>query len=269
MIVSRAVPIVAALAAAMALAIGVAVVVLLKPAQATFPGVPGKIAYVGGDEIHTIWPDGGGDRQITTDTPVGARAPAYSPDGSRIAYVSYDRSPGHELDYEVFTMTADGGNMRQISETETDTGASSPAYSPDGSRIAYSSDDFSPTLEFDSEIYTVKAGDGSGTLQLTHNTKYDYSPSYSPDGRRIAYVSHDGNTSEIYTIKVGGGDKRRVTNNTRREDDPDYSPGGWRIAYSSYDGNDSEIYTIRIDGQDRRQVTNNSTRDVSPSWGSR
>ena len=45
---SRAVPIVAALAAAMSLAIGVAVVVLLKPAQATFPGVPGKIAYVGG-----------------------------------------------------------------------------------------------------------------------------------------------------------------------------------------------------------------------------
>jgi len=112
--------------------------------------------------------------------------------------------------------------MRQISETETDTGASSPAYSPDGSRIAYSSDDFSPTLEFDSEIYTVKASDGSGKLQLTHSTKPDYSPSYSPDGRRIAYVSSDGNDPEIYTIRTDGQDRRQVTNNSTHDVSPSW-----------------------------------------------
>ena len=154
----------------MALAIGVAVVVLLKPAQATFPGVPGKIAYVGGDEIHTIWPGGSGDRQITTDTPRGARAPAYSPDGSRIAY---DR--------------------------------------PEEAKFP-----------LDSEIYTVKASDGSGKLQLTHSTKPDYSPSYSPDGRRIAYVSSDGNDPEIYTIRTDGQDRRQVTNNSTRDVSPSW-----------------------------------------------
>src|SRR5919112_6848469 len=75
-------------------AVSLLVVTYTRPAHATFPGVPGKIAYESNSDgpysqIYTIWPGGGGKHQVTHSS-VGAADPAYSPDGARIAYYRDD-----------------------------------------------------------------------------------------------------------------------------------------------------------------------------------
>jgi Tol biopolymer transport system component len=87
---------------------------------------------------------------------------------------------------------------------------------------------------------------------------------------KIAHQGYDGNDSEIYTIKPGGGGKVKLTDNTTDDDAPSYSPNGKRIAYSGKEGTngDYEIYTIKPGGGGKFKVTDNTTGDYTPSWGS-
>jgi TolB protein len=118
----------------------------------------------------------------------------------------------------------------------------------------------------DTGIYTINP-DGSGKTRIpAPRVSGEAEPSYSPDGKRIVYLGYDGNDYEIYTIKVGGGDKTRVTNNTSYEASPSYSPDGKRIAYASYEGPDTEIYTISVEGEGKKKVTNNVRDEEDPSY---
>jgi TolB protein len=110
-----------------------------------------------------------------------------------------------------------------------------------------------------------------GKSRVTNNDKDDVEPSFSPYGKRIAYVASDGNDSEIYTIKVGGGSKTQVTNNDKYDFSPTYSPSGEKIAYECSDGNESvstaiEICTINVRGGGKFKVTNNDTDDYHPDY---
>jgi len=118
----------------------------------------------------------------------------------------------------------------------------------------------------DTGIYTINP-DGSGKTRIpAPRVSGEAEPSYSPDGKRIVYLGYDGNDYEIYTIKVGGGDKTRVTNSTSDEATPSYSPDGKRIVYASYGRNDTEIYTISVEGEGKKKVTNNVRDEEDPSY---
>jgi Tol biopolymer transport system component len=122
-------------------------------------------------------------------------------------------------------------------------------------RIAY---------ESNGVIYTINP-DGSGKTRIPAlRVSGEAEPSYSPDGKRIVYLGYDGNDYEIYTIKVGGGDKTRVTNNTSDAASPSYSPDGKRIVYASYGRNDTEIYTIGVGGGGKKKVTEGLQPSYSP-----
>jgi Tol biopolymer transport system component len=128
------------MAAALLLASGVGLLNAVKPAEATFPGVNGRIAYTEDDdfsqdedccddEIYTINPDGTGRRQVTNNNRGDVR-PDYSPDGRKIAFAGFDGN-----DYEIYTVNADGTSRFRVTNNTTDD--NSPSYSPDGKRIAY------------------------------------------------------------------------------------------------------------------------------------
>ena len=87
---------------------------------------------------------------------------------------------------------------------------------------------------------------------------------------KIAYDAYDGNDSEIYTIKSGGGGKVQLTDNATYNYDPSYSPSGKQIVYSGKDApnGDFEIYKIKVGGGGKFKVTDNGTNDDEPSWGS-
>lgn len=71
----------------------------------------------------------------------------------------------------------------------------------------------------DLEIYTIKAGGGSG-VNITDNTLNDYEPCYSPDGKKIVYSGFDGNDYEIRTINAGGGGMAQLTHNGTEDSEP-------------------------------------------------
>jgi TolB protein len=203
-------------------AVGSLVVMLMvveaRPAEATFPGPNGKIAYsVLNSGIYTINPGGGGKSKVTDTLMSGDAKPSYSPNGKRIAYSDYDGN-----DFEIYTINVGGGGKTQV--TNNNTHDFWPAYSPDGKRIAYSGYE-GP----DTEIYTIKVG-GGGETKVTNNVKDEEAPSYSPDGEKIAYecfkaLGTDDDEDfdiEICTINVGGGGKTKVTDTVGYAMDPSW-----------------------------------------------
>src|SRR5215213_5678783 len=111
----------AAAAAGLLAAVGLFVVVLYaQPAEANFPGKPGKIAFAGYDgqdyEIYTINPNGGGKKQLT-DNSLDDRYPAYSPSGKKIAYAGKDAPNG---DYEIYTINSGGGGKQPVTDNSSD-----------------------------------------------------------------------------------------------------------------------------------------------------
>ena len=134
-----------------------------------------------------------------------------------------------------------------------------PAWSPDGTEIAFSSERTS-----DRDIYVMKAN-GSGQTRITNSAGADYSPAWSPDGRRIAFVSERDGNAEIYVMDSDGSNPVRLTSDFYPDNDPSWSPDGSRIAfYSGRDGG-AGIWVMNADGSSRVQLVANAT-DRHPAW---
>src|SRR5215210_2926450 len=167
-----------AAAAGMLVAVGLLVLIMVvveaSPAEATFPGKPGKIAYQGDDgqdyEIYTINSGGGGKFKVT-DNSTGDYAPSYSPSGKKIVYTGEDGPNG---DFEIYTINAGGGSKFNVTDNNTNDGGG-VSYSPSGKKIAYSGLDAPTNGDF--EIYTINPG-GGGKVKVTDNTADDYNPSW-------------------------------------------------------------------------------------------
>jgi hypothetical protein len=132
-----------------------------------------------------------------------------------------------------------------------------PAWSPDGTKIAYVLDDYPYR-----DIYVINA-DGTGNMQLTSGPSQEESPDWSPDGQRIVFRESTGNGSAvpgIYTMRPDGSDVTLVPG-TAADYDPVWSPDGTRIAVQN-----TGIDTIALDGSDRITVVGSSTN--APTWQS-
>jgi Tol biopolymer transport system component len=242
-------------------------------ANAAFPGANGPIAFnsnrdVAAGEIYAITPGGPVTRLTNSNS---SSDPAYSPDGSRIAFIA-GGTPGGT--YQVFVMNADGTDVRQV--TTSATAKQDPTWAPDGNTIAYSANSFDVDGQTDLEIWAVNA-DGSGVRQITSNTFPDTYPAWSPDGSTIAFVgTRPGDTNRnIYVMGADGSDQTNITPNTAtfsaHDDDPAWSPNGARIAFvhtnEGLGGGPPAIWTMGPDGSGKANLTNNP--DVSfttPAW---
>ena len=188
----------------------------------------------------------------------------------QIAFVS-----GRSGNPEIYVMDADGGNLRRL--TDNSDRDFSPAWSPDGKRIAFISErDGHPRRVpgwFASEIYVMDA-DGGNQQNLTNNPANDRSPSWSPDGKRIAFHSNrEGRFNyEIYVMDADGGNLQRLTENPNLDEDPAWSPDGERIVFSSArEGHvvhnldiTDEIYVMDADGGNQQRLTENRNNDWNP-----
>jgi Tol biopolymer transport system component len=101
-----------------------------------------------------------------------------------------------------------------------------PAWSPDGTRIAFVSD-----RDGDWEIYVINV-DGTGIRQLTFNDDWDSYPDWSPSGTQLAYTSRQDGNYDLYVVDVSSGAVRRLTTNPHTDAHPAWSPGGQHIAYT-------------------------------------
>lgn len=239
------------------LAATAATLLLAAGAGATTPGPNGRIAFsstrdgTSTNELYSAAPDGTDAKRLTWSMAV-EQSPAWSPDGTRIAYESLSK---HSV---IFVMNADGSGQTQLSPADGATDAQ-PSWSPDGRQLAFASTR-GPASAWHIWIVNV---DGTGLHRLTSDFSTD--PSWSPDGTRIAYVT----TDSIYTIGVDGTGALRVTLPPAGYTDqaPDWSPDGRAIVFarSDFTTTVSDLYSIAPDGSGQNQLTA-GTLNFTPSW---
>ena len=222
----------------------------------------------GSYNIYTIAQDGSGIHQLTSETDsMFATLPAWSPDGSKLAFSSTRERSTMGLD--IWVMNADGSSPTRLTNAAGQNGRA--AWSHDGTKIAFTStrDSGSPDV---AEIWVMDA-DGGNQRALTSDGKFANSPSWSPDDSKIVFQSNRDGTDQLYVVNADGTGITRLTNGPWGDQEPAWSPDGSLIAFQSTrdatapaDNADFEVYVMNADGSSPRRLTNNSAFDGRPSW---
>lgn len=175
---------------------------------------------------------------------------------------------------QIFLENIDGTNLVQLTKLEG--GACQPAWSPDGSRLVFTSPcrgrgDFLDGAYSDSSLFMMNA-DGTGIKQLMNVPGADFDPDWSPDGKKIAFTSlRDGN-KQIYTLDVDSLAVTRLTNLdvNIENSEPGWSPDGKKIAYLVKRVGTYQVWVMSSTGQDNIQLVHSgqSLWDYLPTWSS-
>ncbi len=258
-----------------------------------------QLALSSKGDIYVINADGTGQIKLTDDSKSNFN-PAWSPDGTRIAFSSArsgerDKSGKHQnLDIYVVTVPAEAGRPEIIRLTTDSEEDQRPVWSPDGTLITFES-----KRDGQAELYLINA-DGTGLTRLTEHADWaDYRPVWQPatagaapatlpaspvrlsapavaasptppavtsiKGRIVFSSDRDGNF-EIYTANVDGSDPVRLTDSPAADGEPVWSPDGTRILFTSERAGNAEIYSMQADGSDVTRLTDDPGVDVSPAW---
>ena len=246
------------------------------------------LAFARGGNIWTIGVDGKRAKILIRE----AYSPAWSPDGTRIAFVSARSGdeeiyvarangagvtrltvlPGPDLspnwssdgkrltwsrDREIWTMSAFGSDKRRlVRKAKVWHEHYSPAWH--GARIVYSSTRIST---FNPELFLAPAKRLTFTKGSDGVLGDDGMPDFSPDGRRIAFTSNRDQQGEIYVMNANGTGQKRLTRRPGDDWAPDFSPDGTNIAFHQLPGT---IWTMNADGTGLRRLTRGTDADWRP-----
>jgi TolB protein len=205
------------------------------------------------DEIWVMYGDGSGLIRLTNNSS-DDDLPAWSPDGTRIAFCSL-----RDGNWEVYVMNANGSDQTRLTNKPGEDCATS--WSPDGTQITFMSN-----RDGNSEIYVMNA-DGSDQIRLMDNPAFDAFPDWAPDGKQIVFVSDRDGQSDVYVMNADGSGITRLTSMGADEVFfPHWSPDGRKIAFDAFsDGND-EIYVMNADGSGLTRLTDNPAIDGQANW---
>jgi TolB protein len=291
-------------------------------------GLPELIAFTSNRDkvghIYTVKPDGTDLKVTSSDNLTSDGLPAWSPDGSKIAF-----SSNQSDNYEIWTMNADGSGRVKLTNRQGRNFL--PHWSPDGKQIAFTGEVLNVDLVHDIEIFVVNSN-GSGLAPLTGSARLDPAtgggqtaaalwngvPAWSPDGSKILFSSNrDGNpvTPVLYTMNPDGSGQqkfgrffevdgsepdwspannkivfvrgtaakgdiwvmdggspfplltaKKLTNNIDNNRRPVWSPDGKQIAFVSDAGNNEDISIMNADGSNVRRLTSEKSTDNYPAW---
>lgn len=224
-------------------------------------------------------------------------SPAWSPDGRRLAYVSFERGNSAIYIQEIAT-----GARRLVSSFKGINGA--PAFSPDGNRLA-----LALSRTGNPEITILDLATNQFT-QLTRNLAIDTEPVWMPDGRELLFTSDRGGRPQIYRVSADGGDAARVSfqgeynarvsvsadgqrwamvqgnrnvyriavidrklgdsariiTDGRLDESPTFAPNGSMILYASREGVRGVLYAVSADGRVKQRLAYADGDVREPSW---
>ena len=211
-------------------------------------------SYVGGSWNGIYLLDRFGKGRALLVSHARAGGPAWSPDGTRIAFTGGVSGPYGEYG-RIFVVNRDGTGLRQLSPEVAptdyvyDDGAS---WSPDGTRLVFSRSGV---------LYFINA-DGTGLVSSGVNGS---NPSWSPDGTQIAYGSINGGNDGIWAMNASY-TTRRLTTPVQADQWPQWSPDGTQLVFQRAENNVSHLYTIAADGSGAKRLSNVAQAEFAPTW---
>ena len=222
-------------------------------------------------------------------------SPSWSPDGSKVAYVSFEQrkpviyvqnlvtggrkvvvnekgsnsapswSPdGSKLTValskdghtQVYSVNAEGGNVRRLSNSNgIDT---EPQYSADGQSIYFTSD-----RSGGPQIYKMSSSGGNAT-RVTFNGNYNISPRVSSDGKTLAWVSQRDGGYSLYAMNLASGQEMRLADGAT---EPSFAPNGKYIMYATKAGGRTSLAVVSVDGRVKQRLTTQAGNIREPNWG--
>ncbi len=214
-----------------------------------------RIAYVTkvGPRFNLWVADADGENaQSALTSPEPIISPAWSPNGTQLAYVSFESRKPVIYVHEVAT-----GRRRLLSNFKGSNSA--PAWAPDGKSLAVTL-----TREGSSQIYAMDAGGGEAR-RLTQSSSIDTEPVFSADGKSLYFVSDRGGAPQIYRMPTSGGNPERVTFTGSYNISPALSPDGRWLAYISRVNGAFKLHTLEFSSGTVNAITD-SVADEHPSF---
>jgi TolB protein len=229
-------------------------------------GKPGlfltRIVFVcdktGKKEIYSSSFDGSDIRQVPRLRSL-AMAPAWSPDGTRIAFSVYNRHSDNTKNLDLYEYDFKNGRYRPLSNRKgINSGA---AYSPKGDRLAYTM-----SVTGNPEIHLLDLSTRE-TTQLTRSIGFDVDPAWSPDGKQLAFVSSRPGKPMLYTVDLDRpADAKRLTYAGSYNATPSWSPDGKKIAFAGWLDGRFDLFTITADGGKIERLTKDEGNNEDPHF---
>ena len=237
---------------------------------------------------------------LTSHEPI--MSPAWSPDGTRMAYVSFQNkkpilfvqslsatkqpapvaayrgsnsAPGWAPDgkqlaavltkdgtSQIYLMNADGSNLRQLTRSSTGAIDTEPFFTPDGQSIYFTSDRGGIGSP---QIYRMAASGGEA-IRITFDGDYNVSPRVSPDGKTLAYISRVSGRFQLMAMDLDSRQTQALTDGPRDES-PTFAPNGRIILYASDVDGRGVLYAVSSDGRFKQRLGIQAADIREPSWG--
>lgn len=259
-----------------------------------------RVAYVnenrGGRDYRLEIADADGEAvQVAVRSNEPIISPSWSPDGSKVAYVSFEQRKPVIYVQDLVT----GGRKVIVNEKGSN---SAPSWSPDGSKLTVAL-----SKDGNTQVYSVNAN-GGGLRRLSNSNGIDTEPQYSADGQTIYFTSDRSGGPQIYKMSASGGDAQRVTFTgnynisprvssdgktlawisqrdggfslyamnlaTKQElrladgaTEPSFSPNGKYIMYATKTGGRTSLAVVSVDGRVKQRLTTQAGNIREPNWG--
>jgi TolB protein len=224
-------------------------------------------------------------------------SPAWSPDGTRLAYVSFENkkpvvyvhslvsgqrhvaanfkgsnsAPAWSVDgkqlavvlskeggSQIFLIGTDGSSPRRI--TDSGTINTEPCFAPDGQTIYFTSD-----RGGSAQIYRMSLSGGEAA-RVTFDGSYNVSPRISSDGKTMAYIARDGGRFQLKVLDLASGQGQAITDG-ERDESPSFAPNGKMILYATQSNDRGSLAAVSVDGRVKQRLSVQAADVREPAWG--